>query len=457
MLKRFFWKRLKKSVVHLILYTYKFGVVKATTHAIIWLEKKLGGYQYHSLMRLKISSINKYLRDDNARGKYIEIEPAKTITIEPVHVFGLQLSHLQCCYMQQHTVKIPEKYIGEINNVKLLGGTELIIADDKFALYDELAFYNKNHYGVKNIYVVSDYSPTNRPLLNLRNELLLRIKTQTNRIGRMPEQPRPSAVISLCKDYAVNYFHWLTECLPKMKYIDENIDPSIPLLIEADHPDQNIEALSYLNRFQRKIYLIQRGYIEVFKKVYYVSAFSHSHENLLEEVHPEDLMIPPETVAFLREKFLSEDFLGEKLTSSNQERMKLYISREDSTYRRLINEGQIQEKLKKAGFVIVKTAKLSFKEQVRLFSKASVIVGPSGAGLTNILFAPKDCSVFVLTSNVYNANFYSYASLAQHAGIYLEYLIGKAKNRKEMHSDFEMPLPLIEESLKPTVYEFTNV
>ncbi len=65
---------------------------------------------------------------------------------------------------------------------------------------------------------------------------------------------------------------------------------------------------------------------------------------------------------------------------------KLYISRRDSNNRVLVNESEIRAVAESVGCTSVMLSDLSFHEQVRLFSEASLIVAPHGAGLTNIGF-----------------------------------------------------------------------
>jgi len=50
------------------------------------------------------------------------------------------------------------------------------------------------------------------------------------------------------------------------------------------------------------------------------------------------------------------------------------------------NEGALIAELRRRGFDIVVPGTLPFTEQVRTFRNASLVVGPHGAGLTNIAF-----------------------------------------------------------------------
>jgi capsular polysaccharide biosynthesis protein len=57
------------------------------------------------------------------------------------------------------------------------------------------------------------------------------------------------------------------------------------------------------------------------------------------------------------------------------------------------NEHEVEAVLARLGFAIVRPQDHSFDEQVTMFSRARVVVGPHGAGLTNAAFAPQGCLV----------------------------------------------------------------
>jgi Glycosyltransferase 61 len=69
---------------------------------------------------------------------------------------------------------------------------------------------------------------------------------------------------------------------------------------------------------------------------------------------------------------------------------RLYISRADANERRVVNEDQLFRVLKKRGFELVRLSELSYSDQVRLFWEADHVIGPHGAGLTNMIYARDD-------------------------------------------------------------------
>jgi capsular polysaccharide biosynthesis protein len=67
---------------------------------------------------------------------------------------------------------------------------------------------------------------------------------------------------------------------------------------------------------------------------------------------------------------------------------KLYVSRADAAGRRVLNEDAVMRVLAPLGYHSVTLSGRSVAEQAALFAGASRVVGPHGAGLTNIVFAP---------------------------------------------------------------------
>ncbi len=65
---------------------------------------------------------------------------------------------------------------------------------------------------------------------------------------------------------------------------------------------------------------------------------------------------------------------------------KIYISRQFTGMRRILNEEAVRDALVERGFEIVVLGKLALAEQMAAFAEADVIISPHGAGLTNVIF-----------------------------------------------------------------------
>ena len=72
---------------------------------------------------------------------------------------------------------------------------------------------------------------------------------------------------------------------------------------------------------------------------------------------------------------------------------RLFVSRADAKKRRLLNEEEVFKRVEHFGFENVAPGCLPVADQVSLFSEAQVVVGPHGAGLTNLIFMPEGGAV----------------------------------------------------------------
>jgi hypothetical protein len=77
---------------------------------------------------------------------------------------------------------------------------------------------------------------------------------------------------------------------------------------------------------------------------------------------------------------------------------KIFISRTDAVGRAILNWQEVVPMLQRFGFKVVELTGMSAQAQIELFRNASQVVGVHGAGLTNILFAPRDCAVLEILS-----------------------------------------------------------
>lgn len=68
---------------------------------------------------------------------------------------------------------------------------------------------------------------------------------------------------------------------------------------------------------------------------------------------------------------------------------RILVSRQHASKRRILNFADLEAALRPMGFEVVELEALDFENQVELFYDAEIVVGPHGAGLTNVLFADR--------------------------------------------------------------------
>ena len=72
---------------------------------------------------------------------------------------------------------------------------------------------------------------------------------------------------------------------------------------------------------------------------------------------------------------------------------KIYIRREDASYRKILNEADLIDKLKKNNFEIINPQHFEILEQMKIFSNAETIISPYGSNLSNIIFCKKGTKI----------------------------------------------------------------
>jgi hypothetical protein len=129
--------------------------------------------------------------------------------------------------------------------------------------------------------------------------------------------------------------------------------------------------------------------------------------------------------------------------------LRIYVTRRTAATRRVVNEAEVIAWLGARGFRAVDLGSMPFDEQLSLASRASIVVGPHGAGLTHVLFAAPGCLVaeFIEPSYVFPC-FYWLAGVSAHR---YRYLVAETV-RQPSHSgghgfDLRVPLESLERLL----------
>lgn len=105
---------------------------------------------------------------------------------------------------------------------------------------------------------------------------------------------------------------------------------------------------------------------------------------------------------------------------SSEATRKIYISR--SVKRRVKNEAEVREVLHKFGFEILEdNLSRPVDEQIRLFQEAAIVVGPHGAGFTNLLWCKPGTKVLEFFNGGYTPPYFYYIS--QILGLDYSYMV----------------------------------
>jgi capsular polysaccharide biosynthesis protein len=219
------------------------------------------------------------------------------------------------------------------------------------------------------------------------------------------------------QDWANNYFHWMTEILPRIMAMN-HLHPSIPVVIPSNYLNYPfiIESLDLL-KIDVKTFDVRHA-IKIDRL--YASAIPHVgrfNEGLMH---------------FFRDKMLGG-------ISSQQHPFRcIYISRGKARRRRVTNEEAVFELLKAKGFEKVVLEDLQLRDQVKLFQEARVVVASHGAGLSNSMFMQKGQTIIELKSD--NNRYWCYFSLARVFGLKYYYSLNKGSSANHRDADITVDI-----------------
>jgi len=174
-----------------------------------------------------------------------------------------------------------------------------------------------------------------------------------------------------------NYFHWFSEALPRLLNAQAIKNDVSIILLPLSYEKKNfvIESLDLLNipyEFtEKKVNL----YV---KKILFAPHLITSGHHI------------PKIMKQLKKELIKKD------TQSRYKIRRMYISRQNATLRNILNEEELFPILKKYHFEVVKMENYSWQEQVLMMKDVEYLVGPHGAGLTNMLFSTNKLSILEL-------------------------------------------------------------
>ena len=246
---------------------------------------------------------------------------------------------------------------------------------------------------------------------------------------------------------ATNYAHWLTEVLPRIYIFCQNKEyDDIPLVIDDGLHRNIIQTLSIVVSTQRKIFTVPKNMKVRVNNSFIVSPTGYVPWEQIETYTQNE-------GAFHGDLFLDmRNFLINAISTLPKPSLKakkIYLKR-NSTYRMVENQGAVEEFLITQGFSIISPELLSFHDQINLFANADIIVGPSGAAWSNLIFTGSSAKLVILFGKGEGLLYGYWQRLANALGTSVNYVLGEIKKGERIynHSNFTISLDELDLALK---------
>lgn len=220
------------------------------------------------------------------------------------------------------------------------------------------------------------------------------------------------------------HFHWFTEVLPRLWLVRDRATEFVLMLPDTPYMRSIVaESLGHAGLRFKGIFWMASGEFYKVPRLHHVSKVSRTGQM-------DDAIM----------KELNQAFTGDKPAGTR----KFYVSRARARFRKVLNEEELESKLKDHGFEIIQTDDWSLAEQIAAFSECNTLVGIHGAGLTNCLFMPPGGKVVELRKREPNYGYWHLAESVGHKYFYYHgvpdselSLIGRGCNLTIPVHDFE--------------------
>lgn len=190
-------------------------------------------------------------------------------------------------------------------------------------------------------------------------------------------QPINQDVFWITDDWSHAYFHWFTDALPRLLAIHHIVNNSTLLLPKKYRYYDYINTSLLPFRIQDIRYIDNPIICKNLKTPTHTAPTGNYNEVLIKR---------------LRELYTS--FYSELI--DREDHTKIYISRSKAQKRKIINEQEVIEIVKKYGFKVICFEEYSFEDQIKMALRAKFMISNHGGGLTNLLFMSSGGAVLEL-------------------------------------------------------------
>ena len=274
----------------------------------------------------------------------------------------------------------PAPFIVHARDVGVVGGGRYLALEDDVMIHDEMhTFLHDDTVSLK----------------YFRGTLPERIDHQRIRmeIPRKTESTIRAGVHAM-HEHATNYFHLVTEVLPRVLIArEEGISSDFPLLINAGLHRNLRELLDIIEPHRKKVPLMT-GRVYSVNHLVFPSDVSSVQDVYVRPRWSWESVLHRELI-----RSCVETVLVAKQADKAPSRHRWVYVRRGSRYRALTNEQAIETMLAEMNFETITPEDLTLDAQVSIFRDAEIVVAPTGAALTNIVWCKPETTVIVLASD----------------------------------------------------------
>ncbi|MDQ7062044.1 MAG: glycosyltransferase family 61 protein [Sulfurimonas sp.] len=323
--------------------------------------------------------------------------------------------------------------IGIFNEVTIIGCTDALVYDD-YLYHQELLAMDEYH-DLKRWDIFVDFSKKDKNTISLNNS------------SSSIFNAKSTMYITLLKEHSLNYYHWITENIPRLILILEVLSKDdsmiknnkITVLIDQGMPIQCKEVIDLIMPFEYAIVEVSKGKRCICNNLLYCSPLWQSLDNTSRKLNHSEFFVDKYALELVYRTIRKNTLLDKKPPTR-----KIYLRRKPSQMRSILNNDKVEKYMRLNDFEMVDTAKMSFVEQVKLFHEAKLVVGASGATFTNILFMQVKTKAIIFFPSHPSVNHGIFQPLADVANVNLVHYKTIPQDYESIHSNFMVDLDKID-------------
>lgn len=338
----------------------------------------------------------------------------------------------QACLVSPHDhYEFPAIYVSQLADAMISGGSNLVLFKNSVVCHDLYDF--ERDYTSEELY--------GRHLIDCKKKRIRLLKCDA-----APEKfDEAAAFVDAC---APNYAHWLTEVLPRIvAFCSLEKFAKVPIIVNDGLHRNIMESLVLAVGCDRTIITLPVGK-SILVGVAYISSVAgyvpFERRNKRLDGHSHGLFSP---AAFSEMRRILVDAL--KAMPSSDWPKKIYLRR-NSGVRKVLNSPEIERTLVAQGYAVIEPEKLTFTQQVQLFSRAEAVVASSGAAVANIIFCPPGTRITILIGRFPDTSYWYWQNIAAASGNLVRYVLCETAldSPHGIHADFHVNVEDLFKSLE---------
>lgn len=351
-----------------------------------------------------------------------EVAPPQQVVTPAPDVFPARLAG--CCPSPHASFSFPRLYVARLQDQLVRGGSNFLIGPDAMVHHD---LFRVSH----------DYTSE-----ELHGHMAIKPGAGMAFVfamGKSDSFEEVAEAAAFTDAVAPNYAHFMTEVLPRVHMFVRHAPAHVPLVIDAGLHANLVAAIRLVAGEDRVLIRLEAGQILRVRTLWVMSVcgyvpFERRPGTARLKDHSQGIFSPV-ALCSMRDAIKAALQVAPDAPAGR----KVFIRR-NSGYRNVINAQEIEDRLVACGFEVVEPEKLTFAEQVALFSSASVVVGATGAAFANLVFCQPTCRLVIMIAELKGTSYYYWQNMASACGNRVTYVLGQIADRhfRSIHSDFHV-------------------